>query len=58
MTYAHRIDSTHQNYDKAPIEHADTFGNRPYTRQVWYTRPMEIGKALWLNPLAGMRSDI
>ena len=58
MAYAHRIDSTHQNYDKAPIEHADTFGTKPYYRQIWFTRTMEKGKALWLNPLAGMRSDI
>ncbi len=58
MAYAHRIDSTHQNYANAPIVHSDTFGIRSYTRQIWYTRTMTMNKAIWLNPLAGMKSDI
>ena len=58
MTYAQRLDSTHHNYAQAPIVLADSFGTKPYTRQVWYMRAMAMNKAAWLNPLAGMKSDI
>ena len=58
MTYAQRLDSTHHNYAQAPIVLADSFGTKPYTRQVWYMRAMAMNKAVWLNPLAGMKSDI
>jgi methyl-accepting chemotaxis protein/sigma-B regulation protein RsbU (phosphoserine phosphatase) len=29
----------------------ETFTNRPYTEQVWYTDPMTLGRACWTNPL-------
>lgn len=29
----------------------ETFTNRPYTEQVWYTEPMTLGRACWTNPL-------
>lgn len=58
MAYAHRLDSTHQDYAHTPIAHANTFGTKAYTRQIWYMRAMAMNKAVWLNPLAGMQSDI
>lgn len=58
MAYAHRLDSTHQDYAHAPIVHADTFGTKPYDQQIWYMRAMTMNKSVWMNPLAGMKSDI
>ena len=40
------------------IVQSETFGNIPYTEQVWYTRPMESKSAGWVNPLLGMNADI
>ena len=31
---------------------SNTFGNRPYTQQEWYTAPMQTGHACWTDPLA------
>lgn len=50
MAYYHR--ST--NSPDAPLVKSETFGNRPYTEQVWYSVPMASGKPEWLNPLEGM----
>lgn len=45
MAYAHRteVDTT--------IVEAHSFGNRPYTDQIWYYHPMRIGKPCWVGPL-------
>ena len=37
----------------SPIIQAETFGNCPYTEQVWFYQPMELGKPCWLNPIVG-----
>lgn len=58
VAYAFRVDSTQQDGENALIVHADTFGTKPYTRQIWYTRTMTMNKAIWLNPLEGMETDI
>ena len=50
MAYYHR--STIE--PDAPLVRSETFGDRPYTEQVWYTEPMTSGKPVWLNPLEGM----
>lgn len=49
----------HRPYDGsgAPIIQSDTFGNCPYTEQIWYTDPMVTEKPKWLNPLKGMDFD-
>lgn len=58
MAYAYRVDSTHQDYQHVPIAHADKFGSKPYTSQIWYTRTMTMNKAIWLNPFEGMESNL
>ena len=30
---------------------SETFGNKPYNQQIWYTEPMKRGKPCWLDPL-------
>lgn len=42
----------------SPIIQAETFGNCPYTEQVWFYKPMESGKPCWLNPIVGTEADI
>ena len=35
----------------------ETFTDRPYTEQVWYTEPMTLGRACWTNPLKNEDSE-
>ena len=58
MAYYHRNDNDGIGDKDAPLIQSDSFGDRPYTQQVWYTEPMETGKAKWRNPLVGMSSPI
>jgi methyl-accepting chemotaxis protein/sigma-B regulation protein RsbU (phosphoserine phosphatase) len=48
MAYIHRKDN---QVGKSELVRQETFTNRPYTEQVWYTEPMEKGMALWTDPL-------
>ena len=57
MTYVYRTKNGLDSID-SPIIMADTFGNCPYTEQVWFTEPMKTGKPDWLNPLVGMDIDM
>lgn len=50
MAYTHRS-SYNPNAADTTITVSDSFGNRPYTEQVWYTQPMKTGKPCWTNPL-------
>jgi HAMP domain-containing protein len=50
MAYVHR------SSDSLLVE-SDTFGDRPYTEQVWYAEPMKTGMPKWLNPLKEMNVD-
>ena len=58
MAYVHRTANDSLAFTDSPIIQADTFGDRPYTQQVWFTDPMASGIPLWLNPLVGMDIDI
>ena len=60
MAYYHRDDSDNDGIaDKdTPLIQSDTFGDRPYTQQLWYAETMETGRAKWRNPLVGMDSEI
>ena len=53
--YVHRGDSAGIAYASSRIVRDDTFGNKPYTEQSWFKKPMENGKAVWLNPHADMK---
>ena len=57
MAYVHYADSAGMAYADSDIVPDDMFANSPYTEQMWFTRPMQTGKAEWLNPLKGMKSD-
>lgn len=62
MAYHHRKNAdSGLKQDKAPTGHTDSeferlesFGDTPYTEQVWYTEPMQSGRPEWLDPLVGM----
>ena len=38
-----------ENYDS--LETLDSFLGQPYSMQSWYTRPMETGRACWIEPI-------
>ena len=48
MAYYHRVDISDPT---SPIVQDDSYGNRPYTEQVWYTVPVEKGRPYWTDPL-------
>jgi len=51
MTYVRRAGTNELLTSSEPIIQADFFGNRPYNEQIWYTKPLETGRPLWINPL-------
>lgn len=48
MAYYHHEDAFDPT---SPIVQDDSYGNRPYTEQVWYTVPVEKGRPYWTDPL-------
>ena len=42
MAYVHR--------EKGELMSSDTFGPKPYTEQIWYTKPMASQRAGWTDP--------
>lgn len=53
MAYAHRATGTD---DKQELVTSETFANRPYTEQAWYTEPMK-GWTGWIDPLKGSDTE-
>ena len=51
MQPSHQL--TSEPHDSTVVK-CDSFGNRPYTEQTWFTKPMAAGKPGWLNPLKDM----
>ena len=51
MVYVHHKDYEIDTDGKAELVTQTTFTDRPYTKQVWYTEPMNTGRALWTDPL-------
>ncbi len=51
MAYVHRSGSGDLQSSNSPIIQASTFGNSPYTQQIWYQQPLASHRAIWLNPL-------
>lgn len=49
MAYVHR--RAFENSIKSDLVSTETFTNRPYTEQIWYTEPMNTGWIGWTNPL-------
>lgn len=48
MAYVHRLGYEQGN---AHLVVSESFGQRPYTEQLWYTMPMSKGQACWTDPL-------
>ena len=57
MTYVYRAASGRLQSSSSPIIQAETFGDRPYNEQVWYTVPMTTGRPYWTDPLADTSPD-
>jgi len=66
MAYFHRSSSSGiaafsgsevQSPQDLSIVQLDSYGNCPYTEQVWFTEPMASSKPGWRNPLKGMDSE-
>ena len=51
MSYVHCGDNCVITNSTTNLVSSTSFGNRPYTEQVWYTLPMETGRACWTEPL-------
>lgn len=51
MAYIHRKGHSVTTNASSELVAQDTFANRPYTKQVWYTEPMTLGHACWTDPL-------
>ena len=41
----------HRSATGSAIVRSETFGNKPYNQQVWYTEPMKTGTPCWTDPL-------
>ena len=48
MAYVHR---SGWKQGEAHLVSSGSFGDRPYTEQLWYTLPMSTGHACWTDPL-------
>lgn len=57
MAYMHCGESGGVAYAGSRIEQDETFGDLPYTEQIWFTKPMETGAPTWVNPLKGMEDS-
>ena len=55
MAYVHRRSSDTDNPLDLVI--SETFANRPYTEQVWFTEPMKTGETSWIDPLKGIDTE-
>jgi hypothetical protein len=51
MAYVHRKGHSVTTNVASELVVQETFTNRPYTEQVWYTEPMTVGHACWTDPL-------
>ena len=53
MAYVHRKGHSPTTDENMELVTSETFTDKPYTKQVWYTQPMETGRACWIDPLKG-----
>lgn len=51
MAYVHRKNNMASANGNLELVTQETFANRPYTEQVWFTEPMKTGRTCWTNPL-------
>lgn len=53
MAYTHRKSAD----SPSDLMTSETFTNRPYTEQVWFSKPMKTGEIGWLDPLKGADAE-
>ncbi len=57
MAYVHRSGTGNLVSNNSPIIQASTFGNVPYTEQIWYKEPLNNRRAYWFNPLKNSETE-
>ena len=59
MAYMHRQCDADNNVKglSKPLVSQDTFTDRPYTEQRWYTEPMNSKRACWIDPLKNSETE-
>ena len=59
MTYIHRAQggSIRANRQSRTLLASDTFTDKPFTEQIWYTKPIEEGVASWVGPLRNEETE-
>lgn len=55
MAYVRR--KTSPNGNQSELETLETFAERPYTEQAWYSEPMTTGYVGWIDPLKGINTE-
>lgn len=51
MAYIHRKGHSVTTDETSVLVEQDTYIDKPYTEQRWYTEPMKSGRACWIDPL-------
>lgn len=51
MAYIHRKGHSVTTDETSVLVAQNTYTDKPYTEQRWYTEPMKSGKACWIDPL-------
>ena len=57
IAYVYRDETGKLVTTDTPVIQANTFGNRPYNEQVWYTKAMEVGVPYWSDPVKNADTD-
>lgn len=57
MTYLYRKGKSIAKDTLSELMQQETFTNRPYTEQVWYTKPVQTGRACWVGPLKNNNTE-
>ena len=47
----------HRSGTGSMLVRSETFGNKPYNQQVWYTEPVKRGKPCWTDPLEDLDAN-
>jgi len=55
--YLSRVATDSVTSSGLPLIKATSFGDKPYNEQVWYTKTVETGKPLWINPMQDAASS-
>jgi len=53
--YFTTVDSI-QRLPKKNVVQSKTFGDIPYYKQIWYTKPFEVGAPIWIGPIDDLES--